>query len=133
MQQTSNDGSEDPGAGITSSMQKVQISGTGLSVLEEVIDRATSRSEIQREIDGEKHVLQTGSQLISHAVLSRTIDNPESALSPLRAFRQVQHDRLKKELFEHDKDARLRSGTRGMAARKALIAFEKKVAESEER
>ncbi|RAL67822.1 hypothetical protein DID88_008549 [Monilinia fructigena] len=41
--------------------------------------------------------------------------------------------RLKKELFEKDKDARRRSGTRGMAARKALIAFEKEIAESEER
>jgi hypothetical protein len=33
---------------------------------------------------------------------------------------------LKKDLFEHDKDARLRSGARGAAARKALIAMEKK-------
>jgi len=54
-------------------------------------------------------------------------------IAPLRALRQVRHERLKKELFEHDKDARLRSGTRGMAARKALIAFEKKVVESEAR
>ena len=67
------------------------------------------------------------------AVLSKAIDKNDSALAPLRALRQIHHDRLKKELFEHDKDARLRSGTRGMAARKALIAFEKKVAESAER
>jgi hypothetical protein len=40
---------------------------------------------------------------------------------------------MKKELFILDKDARLRSGTRGMAARKALTAFEKKIAESAER
>jgi hypothetical protein len=66
-------------------------------------------------------------------VLSKAIDNANSPLSALRAFRQVHHDRLKKELFELDKDARLRSGTRGMAARKALIAFEKRVAESSER
>ncbi|TVY80527.1 Protein GCN20 [Lachnellula suecica] len=92
-------------------------SGNGLSVLEEVIDRATSRNEIQREID----------------VLSEAIDGQATTLAPLRALRQVQHDRLKKELFELDKDARLRSGTRGMAARKALTAFEKKVAESIER
>jgi hypothetical protein len=66
-------------------------------------------------------------------VLSKAIDGHESTFAPLRALRQVHHDRLKKELFELDKDARLRSGTRGMAARKALIAFEKKVAESAER
>ncbi len=67
------------------------------------------------------------------AVLHKAIENHESNLAPLRALRQVNHDRLKKELFEKDKDARLRSGTRGMAARKALIAFEKLVAESAER
>lgn len=61
------------------------------------------------------------------------MDNQEDLLVPVRAFRQVLHGRLKKELFEKDKDARLRSGTRGMAARKALIAFEKTVADSEER
>ncbi|TGO50312.1 hypothetical protein BCON_0186g00050 [Botryotinia convoluta] len=91
--------------------------GSKLSVLAEVIDRATSRSEIQHEVD----------------VLSKAVDSQEDALTPVRAFRKVQHERLKKELFEKDKDARLRSGTRGMAARKALIAFEKIVADSEER
>jgi hypothetical protein len=67
------------------------------------------------------------------AVLSKGVDDHNDPLAPLRALRQVRHERLKKELFELDKDARLRSGTRGMAARKALIAFEKKVAESEEK
>ena len=61
------------------------------------------------------------------------MDGQGSSYLPLRAFRQVQHERLKKELFEHDKDARLRSGARGLAARKALVAFEKKFAESVER
>ena len=66
-------------------------------------------------------------------VISKALNVPENTFTPLRALRQVKHERLKKELFEHDKDARLRSGTRGMAARKALIAFEKIVAESTER
>ena len=66
-------------------------------------------------------------------VLSKAIDDHESALAPLRALRRVQHGRLKKELFELDKDAKLRSGARGWGARTALIAFEKKVAESAER
>lgn len=65
--------------------------------------------------------------------LSKGIDAHNSNLAPVRALRQVQHERLKKDLFELDKDAKLRSGTRGMTARKALIAFEKKVAESAER
>ncbi|KAE8445405.1 hypothetical protein EG329_013418 [Mollisiaceae sp. DMI_Dod_QoI] len=107
LQQTATDGSLDASKAIGGVEGS---SGSKLSVLEEVADRATSRNDIQREID----------------ILSKAIDNPESSLSPLRAFRQVHHDRLKKELFELDKDARLRSGTRGMAARKALIAVSQK-------
>jgi hypothetical protein len=66
-------------------------------------------------------------------VLSAAIEGQISNLAPLRALRQLHHDRMKTELFILDKDARLRSGTRGMAARKALTAFEKKFAESAER
>lgn len=50
--------------------------------------------------------------------------------APVRALRELKHERLQKQQFLLDKDARLRSGTRGMAARKALVAFEKVVAES---
>lgn len=49
----------------------------------------------------------------------------------VHALRKLRHERLQKKLFVLDKHARLRSGTRGMAARKALTAFEKVVAESE--
>ena len=43
----------------------------------------------------------------------------------------MRHERLQKELFRKDKDARLRSGARGWDARKVLTAFEKTVAESQ--
>ncbi|XXG99023.1 hypothetical protein Hte_005357 [Hypoxylon texense] len=82
------------------------------AVLEEVIERATSKQEAQQEIEA----------------LSIGIDGGDP-FGALRAFRKVQHERLQKELFLRDKDARLRSGARGMQARKALIAMEKKVAE----
>lgn len=65
-------------------------------------------------------------------VLSKGIEDQSSTFAPMRALRQVKHERLLRELFELDKDARLRSGTRGMAARKALTAFEKVVAEHTE-
>ena len=68
----------------------------------------------------------------TNTVLSKAVNEIDNAFASLRALRKVKHERLKKQLFEHDKDARLRSGTRGMAARKALIAFEKIVAESSE-
>lgn len=48
----------------------------------------------------------------------------------MRALRTLKHERLQKRLFRLDKEARLRSGTRGMQARKALVAFEKVVADS---
>jgi hypothetical protein len=52
LQQTAGDGS-DPVADAASALQGLDVSsGNQLSVLEEVIDRATSRNEIQREIDG---------------------------------------------------------------------------------
>ncbi|KAI4869367.1 P-loop containing nucleoside triphosphate hydrolase protein [Hypoxylon rubiginosum] len=86
--------------------------GESAAVLEEVIERATSKQEVQQEIE----------------VLSGGVDGGDS-FGALRAFRKVHHERLQKELFLKDKDARLRSGTRGMQARKALIAMEKKVAE----
>ncbi|EPE24251.1 P-loop containing nucleoside triphosphate hydrolase [Glarea lozoyensis ATCC 20868] len=107
----------DKAAAGDGSVSSIATSTAKLSVLEQVIDNATSRNEIQREID----------------VLSAAIEGQTSTLAALRAFRQLHHDRMKRELFILDKDARLRSGTRGMAARKALTAFEKKIAESAER
>ncbi|KAI0109544.1 ABC transporter [Nemania sp. FL0031] len=84
----------------------------GRSVLEEVIERATARHEAQRELE----------------VLARGVEstNPFDAL---RSLRKVQRERLQKDLFLKAKDAKLRSGARGMQARKALIATEKTVAE----
>lgn len=59
-------------------------------------------------------------------VLSKAVESTD-AYGGLRGLRRVQHERLQKQLFLKDKDARLRSGARGMAARKALIAMEKEV------
>uniref|UniRef100_A0A0D2XWJ5 ABC transporter domain-containing protein n=1 Tax=Fusarium oxysporum (strain Fo5176) TaxID=660025 RepID=A0A0D2XWJ5_FUSOF len=45
----------------------------------------------------------------------------------VRALRHLKHRKYQERLFRLDKDARLRSGARGMQARKALTAFEKVV------
>ncbi|KAK2590421.1 hypothetical protein QQS21_011894 [Conoideocrella luteorostrata] len=84
------------------------------SVLREVVDRATARDSIEQEIK----------------FLSDGVDASDP-FSPVRALRSLKHDRLQKRLFRLDKDARLRSGARGLQARKALVAFEKVVAESD--
>lgn len=63
-------------------------------------------------------------------MLLPSIEKSGDPYAPVRALRKVRHDRLKNQLFEMDKDARLRSGQRGFQARKALTAFEKRVEES---
>lgn len=88
-------------------------SGSGNTVIQRVIDKATAKDELEREI----------------AILANGVSSSEG-LAGVRALRKVKHERLQKQLFVVDKNARLRSGARGMAARKELIAFEKVVAES---
>jgi len=58
LQQTSTDGSDSTDSGtVTTSKVQGSTSAGQLSVLEEVIDRATSRNEIQKQIDSEYHVI----------------------------------------------------------------------------
>lgn len=69
--------------------------------------------------------------LILYADLTEGI-NGSDPFTPVRALRHLKHRKHQERLFRLDKDARLRSGARGMQARKALTAFEKVVAESNE-
>ncbi|GKT92971.1 ABC transporter [Colletotrichum tofieldiae] len=88
--------------------------GQRRSVLEHVIDKATAKSDVEQEI-----------RALSDGI------NSTDPYGPVRAIRALRHDRNQKRLFREDKNARLRSGDRGLAARKALKAFEKTVAESQ--
>lgn len=92
-------------------------------MLQHVIDRATARDDIEQEIKRSGVCVPRGLHL---ALPTPSAD----AYSPVRALRALKHDRLQQRLFCLDKDARLRSGTRGLQARKTLVAFEKVVAES---
>jgi ATPase subunit of ABC transporter with duplicated ATPase domains len=85
------------------------------SVLEQVIEKATARHAIEQDIKG----------------LTEGI-NASDPFAPVKALRQHKHQKHQERLFRLDKDARLRSGARGMQARKALTAYEKVVAESNE-
>ncbi|KAH7165469.1 P-loop containing nucleoside triphosphate hydrolase protein [Dactylonectria macrodidyma] len=87
--------------------------GPASSVLEEVIERATAKQIVEQEI-----------KILSEGV------NASDSYAPVRALRQLKHHRNQQRLFRLDKDARLRSGARGLQARKALVAYEKVVAES---
>ncbi|KAH8164871.1 hypothetical protein CIB48_g3370 [Xylaria polymorpha] len=86
------------------------------NVLEEVIERATARHEAQQELESKS------------SLLSRGIEST-NPLDAVRRLRKIRHERLQKELFMKAKDAKLRSGARGMQARKVLMAMEKTVAE----
>lgn len=64
-------------------------------------------------------------------VLSDAV-NAADSYAPVRAIRTLKHEKNQLRLFQLDKDARLRSGARGLQARKALVSFEKVLAESSE-
>ncbi|RSL90107.1 hypothetical protein CEP52_014705 [Fusarium oligoseptatum] len=85
----------------------------GLSVLEQVIEKATAKQAVEQDIKD----------------LSEGVNAPDP-FAPVRALRRLKHQKHQQRLFRLDKDARLRSGARGMQARKALTAYEKIVAES---
>ena len=117
LQQTGTDGALEKTdidfSGLTSDMTQLKIS-MQRSVIEDVIEKAVAKDGIQQQID----------------ILSSAVHNTRDVYAPVRAIRQIRHERLKKQLFEMDKDARLRSGARGLQARKALVAFEETIAES---
>ncbi|WQF83554.1 Putative AAA+ ATPase domain, P-loop containing nucleoside triphosphate hydrolase [Colletotrichum destructivum] len=113
LQQTSvSDADSDtrPGDGVADTGE----SSGGRSVLEHVIEQATAKSDVEQEI----------------RALSEGI-NSTDPYGPVHAVRALRHDRNQKRLFREDKNARLRSGDRGLAARKVLKAFGKTVAESQ--
>ncbi|KAL2127545.1 hypothetical protein VTI74DRAFT_10563 [Chaetomium olivicolor] len=85
----------------------------GPTVLEDVVDKATAKSDLEQEIKS-----------LSSGV------NSTDPYAALRALRKLRHERMQKRLFVLDKDARLRSGARGLQARKALVEYEKAVAQS---
>ncbi|GJC96860.1 ABC transporter [Colletotrichum higginsianum] len=109
-----------PGDGVADTGE----SSRGHSVLEHVIEQATAKSDVEQEIRG----------AVSRALMANPLSegiNSSDPYGPVHAVRALRHDRNQKRLFREDKNARLRSGDRGLAARKVLKAFEKTVAESQ--
>ncbi|KAL2858084.1 P-loop containing nucleoside triphosphate hydrolase protein [Aspergillus pseudodeflectus] len=56
----------------------------------------------------------------------------EDPLQPVRAIRKIRHDEIEKQLFLAQKNANLKSGARGLQARKELKAVEAKLQNSRE-
>ncbi|KAF1850380.1 P-loop containing nucleoside triphosphate hydrolase protein [Cucurbitaria berberidis CBS 394.84] len=66
-------------------------------------------------------------------LLSEAVDHPTDSMAPVRAYRQIRHERLALQLKEGHRIAERRSGARGKQARKELIKLEERFAESEHR
>ncbi|KAK9385877.1 P-loop containing nucleoside triphosphate hydrolase protein [Lipomyces mesembrius] len=102
------------------------------------LDQTISLSNIHNIGSGSSTVLQyvlesdkyRNELLSQHDLLSHALNDTTDSLSVVRVMRQIRHDRLLKEFSYVEKMARLRSGSRGLQARKELVAMEKKVSES---
>jgi hypothetical protein len=67
-------------------------------------------------------------------VLASEVSNGEDGeWGRIRAYRQVQYDRLRTQLREAQKNASLKSGARGSQSRKELLTMEKRVEDAGER
>ncbi|CAH0015432.1 unnamed protein product [Clonostachys rhizophaga] len=95
-----------------------------LTVLQQVVEKTISKDNIEQDIKGSL-LLADSPQALSDGV------DAADPYAPVQALRRLKHERLQHRLFKLNKDARLRSGARGLQARKALVAFEKVVAESQ--
>ena len=83
------------------------------TVLQHVIEQNAARRAVIYELN----ILTTGP------------GDSEDPRVQLHRYRQLRHERLRRQLFKAQRNALYRSGTRGMHARKELLTLEKEVAE----
>ncbi|OCK78741.1 ABC transporter ATP-binding protein uup-1 [Lepidopterella palustris CBS 459.81] len=94
----------------------------GLKIEEETVLQHVVRSDRIRE------------RYIREArVLSEAVDHANDPMAPVKAFRQLSHERLARNVEEARQIAARRSGARGLKARKQLIEFEEKLSQSQAR
>lgn len=119
LQQTDADtnGNLDPGSG-----------NQHATVLERVMGSDTSRNEVVRKMEckSQSHFIIATLILSRSQDLSKSFDSDDPS-QPVRAIRTVRHEQLESQLFLAQKNASLKSGARGLQARKDLKAVEGKV------
>lgn len=124
LQQTDADtnGNLDPGSGEQRA-----------TVLERVMGSDTSRNEVIRtmECKFQSHFVISILTISYLQVLSKSFDTDDSS-QPVRAIRTIRHEKLSSQLFLAQKNASLKSGARGLQARKDLKVVEEKVQASKE-
>ncbi|TXC08242.1 hypothetical protein FocTR4_00004238 [Fusarium oxysporum f. sp. cubense] len=99
---------------------KTKTEGEGVELL----------SNAKLRLKGARYAL-VGKNGTGKSILSDGIESSDP-YAAVRALRQLKHHRQQQRLFRLDKDARLRSGTRGFQARKVLLAQEKLVRAAQE-
>lgn len=91
----------------------------GMKVEEETVLQHVVRSDRVRE----RHMKEA-------QILSKAVEDSTDPMAPVRAYRQLAHDRLALQLKEAHRIAERRSGARGKLARKELIKLEERFEES---
>lgn len=94
----------------------------GVSIREETVLDHVVRSDAVRE-----------NLVKEEEVLSKAVESQGDPTAPVKAYRQIGHQRLQKQLEEWRQIATRRSGARGKDARKELIVMEERFFESRER
>lgn len=119
LQQTDADtnGNLDPGSGSQHA-----------TVLERVMGSDTSRNEVIRKMECKSQSRFIIAMLIlsRSQVLSKSFDTDDPS-QPVRAIRTIRHEQIESQLFLAQKNASLKSGARGLQARKDLKTVEGKV------
>lgn len=97
------------------------------SILESVLSSDETRNEAMRRADCKYNtVIFLRIRWLTRKVLTKSFEtgNP---LAPVRALRKIRHQQAEKKLFLAQKNASLKSGARGLQARKDLKTAEGRV------
>ena len=107
-----------------------------ITVLQKVMGSDTSRNEVIQKMECKLPGSPSRNQFAltrycCYQVLSKSFET-EDPSQPVHAIRTIRHERAEKQLFLAQKNASLKSGARGLQARKDLRAAEDKVQVSKE-
>lgn len=109
-----------------------------VTALEQVMSSDSSRNEVARRMACKSLATGLVIELSIYAnlrnfypVLSKSFETDDPFL-PVRAIRKIRHEQVENQLFLAQKNASLKSGARGIQARKDLKAVEGKVQASKE-
>ncbi|KAK9322524.1 P-loop containing nucleoside triphosphate hydrolase protein [Lipomyces orientalis] len=106
---------------------KIAVLDQTINQTDMIDDGSSSTTVLQYVLESDKYRNELLSQ---YDLLSHALNDTTDALSVVRAMRHIRHNRILNEFSYAEKMARLRSGARGLQARKELVAMEKKVSES---